>query len=117
MDINVTFRHMNPSDALKDYAEAKFEKFKKYLHEPVEVHVVLQVQKIRQLAEVTVKAKHFRFHGMEESQDMYASIDLAAGKIERHLKKHKEKVKNHKSVSSTRDAAVRLNGASSPASE
>jgi ribosome hibernation promoting factor len=117
MDINVTFRHMNPSDALKDYAESKFEKFKKYLHEPIEVHAVLQVQKIRQLAEVTVKAKHFRFHGMEESQDMYASIDLVAGKIERHLKKHKEKVKDHKSVASTRDAAVRLNGAPSPASE
>lgn len=107
MQISVTFRHMHPSDSLKTYAETKFEKFKRFLHEPVEVHVVLQVQKIRQLAEVTVKAKHIRFHGMEESQDMYASIDLVAGKIERHLKKHKEKVKDHKSVS-THDLAARM---------
>jgi len=107
MQINVTFRHMNPSDSLKNYAESKFEKFRRFLHEPVEVHVVLQVQKIRQLAEVTVKAKHVRFHGMEESQDMYASIDLVAGKIERHLIKHKEKVKDHKSAS-THDVAARM---------
>jgi len=117
MQIHVTFRHMEPSEPLRQYAETKFERFQKYLHEPVEVHAVLQIQKIRQLAEVTIKAKNFHFHGVEESPDMYASIDLVTDKIERHLKKHKEKVKDHKSTSSTRDAAVRLNGRSTALSE
>jgi len=117
MQIHVTFRHMEPSDAVREYAESKFERFQKYLHEPVEVHAVLQIQKIRQLAEVTVTAKSVRFHAVEESPDMYASIDLVTDKIEQHLKKHKEKIKSHKSVTSTRDAAVSLNGRSSSPSE
>ncbi len=111
MQIHVTFRHMETSDPIREYAESKFEKFGKYLHEPIETHVVFQVQKINHCAEVTIKAKHFHFHGVEESPNLYASIDLLADKIERHLKKHKEKIKDHKSVISTHDAAVSLNEA------
>jgi len=96
MQTHVTFRHLAPSDALKAYVENKTKKFEKFLHEPVDVHVVLEVQKIRQMAEVTIKAKNFHFHGVEESSNMYASIDLVSDKVERHLVKHKEKIKDHK---------------------
>jgi putative sigma-54 modulation protein len=100
MEIHTTFRKMEPSEAIRKYVETKTQRFKKFLHEPIEVHAVLKVQKIRQLAEVTVTAKNFRFHGVEESPDMYASIDKVADKIGRQLKKHKEKIKAHKSVPS-----------------
>lgn len=96
MQTHVTFRHLAPSDALKAYVENKTQKFEKFLHEPIDVHVVLEVQKIRQMAEITIKAKNFHFHGVEESSNMYASIDLVTDKVERHLVKHKEKVKDHK---------------------
>ncbi len=108
MQLNVTFRHLDSSEALRSHAENKLGKFEKFLHEPIEIHVVLEVQKLRQLAEVTIKAKNFHFHGVEESPNLYASIDLLEDKIQRQLKKHKEKVKGHKSVSPTRDAAVIL---------
>lgn len=116
MQTHITFRHMEISDAIRKYAENKFEKFSKFLHEPVEVHAVLQIQKIRQVAEVTVKAKNFHFHGVEESPDMYASIDLLTDKVERHLKKHKEKVKDHRSAA-TREVAAELNGSAEAPSE
>ncbi len=109
MHIHTTFRHMEPSDAVKEYTESKLQKFSKYLHEPIEVHVVFQVQKLSQSAEVTVSAKNFRFHGVEESENLYASIDLVASKIERQLKKHKEKIKEHKSTLGTREVATLLN--------
>ncbi|MBF0492311.1 MAG: ribosome-associated translation inhibitor RaiA [Deltaproteobacteria bacterium] len=108
MQIHVTFRHLETSEALRDHADKKMEKFKKYLHEPIEVHLVFSVQKkIHQVAEVTIKAKHFHFHGIEESEDMYTSIDKLASKVERHLVKHKEKVKDHRALP-THEAAPLL---------
>lgn len=101
MQIHITFRHLETSPAVKEYIESKAEKFAKFLHEPIEAHFVVEVQKIRQLAEVTITAKNFKFHGVEESENMYASIDLLIDKVDRQLKKHKEIVKDHKSVDPT----------------
>ncbi|RME01421.1 MAG: ribosome-associated translation inhibitor RaiA, partial [Deltaproteobacteria bacterium] len=56
MNISVTFRHMEPSEALKAYAEEKLGKLKKYVIPPVEVNVVLSVEKFRHIAEVTLIA-------------------------------------------------------------
>lgn len=96
MNITVTFRKLPSSNALREHAEQKVIKHAKYLHEPVDIHIVLRVEKIRQIAEITVKAKNYRAHAIEESQDMYTSIDGANTKIERQLRKHKELIKNHK---------------------
>ncbi|MCE9625798.1 MAG: ribosome-associated translation inhibitor RaiA [Deltaproteobacteria bacterium] len=104
MKTMVTFRHMPASNALRDHAEEKAEKFMKYLIDPVDIHVVLMVEKIRQIAEITVKSKNFTAHGVEESTDMYTSIDKVTSKIEAQLRKHKEKVKAHKSESKAYEA-------------
>ncbi len=110
MQVHVTFRHMESSDAVKEYVQSKTEKFKKFLHEPIEVHMVLEVQKLTHKAEVTVIAKNVRYHGVEESPNLYASIDLVSEKMERQLRKHKEIVKEHKHTASTYEAAQALNG-------
>ena len=96
MNITVTFRHLPTSDALRDHATDKVEKFKKYLIEPVEIHMVLRVEKIRQIAEITINSKNYRAHAIEASQDMYTSIDKAVSKAFAQVRKHKERVKNHK---------------------
>ncbi|MDH4227465.1 MAG: ribosome-associated translation inhibitor RaiA [Deltaproteobacteria bacterium] len=96
MHVSVTFKHMDSSDALKAYAEEKSEKIAKYLVEPIEVHWFLSVEKkIRHIAEVTVIAKHCTVKATEKTDDMYAAIDTALDKVERQVKKHKEKVKDH----------------------
>ncbi len=96
MNVTVTFRRMPPSDALRSHAEDKGSKFMKYLIEPVDIHVVLKVEKIRQIAEISVQSKNFTAHAIEESHDMYTSIDKVASKMEEQLRRHKDRVKDHK---------------------
>ena len=96
MNVTVTFRHLPSSDAIRDHATDKVEKFKKYLMDPIDIHIVLRVEKIRQLAEITVNAKNYRIHATEESPDMYTSIDKVVSKLETQMRRHKEKVKDHK---------------------
>ena len=97
MQIAVTFRHMESSDAVRSYVEEKLARVKKYIEEPIDAQVVLSVQKkIHHRAEVTMVAKGLTMKSMEEKDDMYAAIDLMVDKIERQLKKYKEKLKEHK---------------------
>ena len=107
MQISVTFRHMESSDALREYAEEKSERLRKYLVEPVEVHWVLSVEKIRHRAEATMVAKNLNIKAHEETQEMYSAIDKAGDKLEKQVRKHKEKVKNHK-FDSTEASSVRF---------
>ncbi len=98
MNISVTFRHMEPSEALKAYVEEKLGKLKKYVIPPVEVNVVLSVEKFRHIAEVTLIANRVTLKSREETSDMYAAIDGVTAKMERQVKKFKEKLKNHPGV-------------------
>ncbi|MEE9613377.1 MAG: ribosome-associated translation inhibitor RaiA [Thermodesulfobacteriota bacterium] len=96
MQVTFTFRHIGSSDAIKEYAEEKTERIRKYLADPIEVHWVLSVEKIRHIAEVTVVAKNLTVKAQEETQEMYSAIDKVIDKIEKQVRKHKEKVKGHK---------------------
>ncbi|HEX9779132.1 MAG TPA: ribosome-associated translation inhibitor RaiA [Geopsychrobacteraceae bacterium] len=96
MQIAVTFRHMETSDPVRNYVEEKLARVKKYIEEPIDAQVVLSVQKIVHRAEVTMVAKGLTMKSVEETSDMYAAIDLMVDKIERQLKRYKEKLKKHK---------------------
>ncbi|HTP27432.1 MAG TPA: ribosome-associated translation inhibitor RaiA [Anaeromyxobacteraceae bacterium] len=98
MQVNITFRHLDSTEALKAHAREKVEHIQRYIDQPSEAHVVLYLESLEHHADINLKAGHFLLRGRAKSGDMYASIDAAAEKIERQLKKHKEKLKNHKSV-------------------
>jgi putative sigma-54 modulation protein len=95
MQVNITFRHLEPTEALKSHIKGRVEHVQRYIDRPSEAHAVLHVENFDHHAEITVKAGRFLLRGTARSQDMYASIDQAADKIERQLKKHKEKLTNH----------------------
>lgn len=97
MQINVVFRHTDGSTALKEYAEDKFSRVKKYMLEPITADVVLRVEKFRHIAEVAIDANGIRVNGVEETGDLYSAIDMVADKIEAQLKKHKDKMRERKS--------------------
>ena len=100
MRINVTFRHMETSEPVRNYVEEKLPKVKKYIDEPVEAQVVLSVEKkIRHKAEVSLGAKGITIKATEETSDMYAAIDGVLNKLERQLKRYKDKIKKHKPLS------------------
>jgi len=96
MQVSVTFRHMEPSDALKTYAQERISRLVKYVDRPMEGQVTLSVQKFRHLVEVTLNADGIRITGGESHEDMYAAIDLVTDKIERQVKKYRQKIRKHK---------------------
>ncbi len=96
MQINVVFRHMDQSDAIKEYALEKLSKIKKYLDGPLDVNVVLSVEKIRQIAEVTFNINGFIVKGKEEAGDMFAAIDLVSSKISRQVKRYKSRLRQRR---------------------
>jgi len=106
MQVNITFRHLDSTEALKSHARGKVEHIQRYIDRPSEAHVVLYVENLEHKADINLKAGPFLLRGRAKSSDMYASIDAAAEKIERQLKKHKEKLKNHKVVERTNGRAA-----------
>lgn len=103
MQINVTFRHVEPSQPLRRYAEEKISRVKKFLEEPIEAHVVLRVEKFRHTAEAAIEANGLRINGEEETDDMYSAIDLLADTLEGLVKKSKDKVRRRKPVATGKD--------------
>lgn len=95
MQLNITFRNLDSSDALKEYAKEKVERVHKYLDRAGGAHVVLSLERHLHHADITIQSGAFLLRGREKSEDMYASIDLAMDKIERQLRRYKEKLKNH----------------------
>ncbi len=95
MQIEVSFKHMEQSDPLRDYVTEKLEKVLKPLIEPVNAQTVLHVEKYRHIAKITVHANGIVIKGKEETNDMYSSIDLVLDKLDRQVKKYKEKIVRH----------------------
>ncbi len=88
MQVTTTFRHLEPSEALKSYADEKLERVKKYIDEPIVAQVFMTVEKIRHTAEVTITAKGITIKASEETNDMYSAVDAVVDKIERQLRRY-----------------------------
>jgi putative sigma-54 modulation protein len=108
MQVTVTFRHVRPTDALRDYAQAKIQRLERYLHRPMEAHVILSVLKKVHCAEVNLIANGKALFAAEETTDLYSAIDLAHDKIERQLKKLNAKRTQHKAVKNGGFSNLRL---------
>jgi putative sigma-54 modulation protein len=96
MQINYTFRNLDSSDSIKAYARDKVERVNKYFERAGEAHVVCTIERHHHVCDITIHAGQFSLRGRDKSEDMYASVDLAMDKIERQLKRYKEKLKHHK---------------------
>lgn len=96
MQISVTFKNLDPSEPLKSYVHAKLNKLDKLLDNPAEATVVLSVEKIRHIAEIKITGDRLNINCREKTGDMYSSIDMALDKLEKQIKKNKQKVKNHR---------------------
>ena len=107
MQITTTFRHMESSEALKSYAEEKLGRVQKYIDEPIVAQVFLTVEKIRHIAEITINAKGITIKASEETNDMYAALDAVIDKIERQMRRYKERLKAHKPASESEERKVK----------
>jgi putative sigma-54 modulation protein len=105
MQITVTFRHVDPTPALRSHAEEKVARVaRKYLRRPVDAHVILAVSKERHVAEITLQADHVSMFAKETTHDLYSAIDLAVEKLEHQAQKLKARRRGHKGVKTPRAA-------------
>ncbi|WP_342378889.1 ribosome-associated translation inhibitor RaiA [Myxococcus stipitatus] len=95
MQFNITFRQFGASDSLKEYAREKVERVNKLLDRAGEAHVVLSLERHLHHADITIHSGAWVLRGRDKSDDMYASIDLAMDKIERQLRRYRDKLKTH----------------------
>jgi putative sigma-54 modulation protein len=86
VNISITFRHMDPSDAIKTYAVAKIAKLQKFLRQPMTAKVTLSIDRLRHVAEMRLSSGGEHLEAREDTGDMYASIDEVIDKLERQIR-------------------------------
>lgn len=91
MKIEFTGRHFNLSDRIRDYAETRLEKLSRFLDEPVDMHVILEIEKRRQIAELHVSHRHGVLQATEEAEHMREAINACVEKIEKQARRSRQK--------------------------
>ena len=95
MQIDLTGHHIEITDSLRNYVNEKMGKLERHFDKVSNTHVILTVEKDIQKAEATVHMSGNDIFAEANESDMYASIDSLVSKLDRQVKKHKEKLKNH----------------------
>ena len=106
MQTSVTFKNIDPSDHLKSYGSDKLDRFDKYFDNPGEANVVLAVEKFRHIAEINIAGDRLTIIGSEETNDMYSAIDMALDKLEKQIKKSKQKIRERRLASKNRNRSM-----------
>ena len=95
MQISITGQHVEITQALRTYIENKFSRLQRHFDNMTIGHVILSVEKERQMVEATIHVSGGKLFAEAQHDDMYAAIDDLADKLDRQLKRHKEKLTNH----------------------
>jgi putative sigma-54 modulation protein len=98
MQVNVTGHHVDVTTSLKGYVEKKLDRIVRHSDHVIDVHCILTVEKLRHKAEATVLLNGAKVYADAVEMDMYAAIDALADKLDRRVKKHKEKLSDHHAV-------------------
>jgi putative sigma-54 modulation protein len=106
MQTSVTFKNLDSSDHLKAYVGDKLARLDKYLDNPAEANVVLTVEKFRHIAEVNIAGDRLSINGKEETNDMYSAIDMVLDKLEKQIKKNKQKIRERRTSGKNRNRSM-----------
>ena len=97
MQFAVTFRHMEPTEALKSYTKERMDRVRKYLPDPISCHVALSTERHNHRIDVSFQLHNgLSIAAHETTENMYSSIDLCIAKIERQVRKYKGKLEGMK---------------------
>lgn len=104
MRIDVAFRNLDPSNSLKQYAEEKVGRVRRFLIKPIDAHVILTKDGFHHIAEANVRTSGEMFTGKETSDaDMYAAIDLMVDKLSKQARRHHAKQTDHRAPATGRE--------------
>jgi putative sigma-54 modulation protein len=93
MNIGITFRQMDATEAVKSHATEKIGRVQKFLRQPMQAQVTLSMEHRQHVVEVDVHSGPHHYHAREETVDMYASIDKVVDKLERQIRADKDNKK------------------------
>ncbi|RMF78395.1 MAG: ribosome-associated translation inhibitor RaiA [Nitrospirae bacterium] len=96
MNLSISARHMELTDGLRSHVEERCAKLTRLLDDQSRIHVTLSVERNLQIADIIAKGPRTLFQAQERSDDMYLSIDRATTKVERQLRRHRDKRKEQK---------------------
>ena len=91
----MTGQQIDVTDSLRDYESSKIEKIERHFDLVSDVHCILKVEKLRHTAEATVNVNGGKIYADSTEQDMYAAIDSLVDKLDRQVRKYKEKLGDH----------------------
>jgi len=106
MNIEITGRNTELTDEIKSFVQKKLATLERVLDDPIDVHVVLSVDKHRHIAEIHVSCPNQKLDGSEETGELKASIGQVIDKLERQARRHKEKGHSHKRRQTPRDPEI-----------
>ncbi len=95
MQLNLTGHHVEITPPLREYIENKLQRLTRHFDQVLDVHCILTVEKLRHKAEATVHVSGSTLFADAIADDMYAAIDALADKLDRQVRRHKEKLTNH----------------------
>jgi ribosome hibernation promoting factor len=95
MQLSVTGHHVEVTQALREYVGTKLAKLERHFDHMTDIHCILTVEKLVHKAEATVYVGGGTIHADSTEDDMYAAIDMLVDKLDRQVKKHKEKLTDH----------------------
>jgi putative sigma-54 modulation protein len=106
MQINITGHHIEVTPALKAYVTEKLQKISRHFDHVISINVILRVEKPQQQqAEATVAAAGKSLFAQDSSTDMYAAIDGLTDKLDKQVRRYKDRVRGHHATSAKRAAA------------
>jgi putative sigma-54 modulation protein len=95
MIINFSFKQMTPSDSVRDYANDKSDKLTKYFEGKIHVTWTFSDEKAGQIAHCHLLGNHMDYFGETSAESFFAAVDQTIEKIEKQIRKHKEKLTSH----------------------
>lgn len=96
MQLQITGRNTELTDALKEKINTKFSHLESHLNHIISAHFTIEINKNRQIAEAQLTVPGTAIHAQAESEDMYVTIDLLEKKLMRQIDKYKEKLVDHR---------------------
>ena len=90
MNISFSFRNIDSSNSIKTYTQNKLHRIEKYLRLPLQAQVTISMERHLHIVTISFSEDGNYYSAREESEDMYASIDLCIDKINRQIRKTKK---------------------------
>jgi len=96
MQLTITFRNLEASEILKEYARERVERVIRHLDVAGMAHVVFYLERHLYYADVTVAAGPLLLRAGHATADLMASLDLACDRLEEQLRREMDRHKHHR---------------------